>query len=44
MQYHDETSDLKRKLADTEKRFILLWEHVKESNRKTELKFEDIQI
>jgi uncharacterized protein YeeX (DUF496 family) len=37
----DEISDLKRKLADNEKRVMALWEHFKNSDRKTDDKVAD---
>eukprot|EP00347_Sterkiella_histriomuscorum_P000165 403376926 len=36
-----EISDLKRQVADTEKRFVLLWEHLKD-NRLQNKKYEDV--
>ena len=40
--HHEEIGELKRKLVDTEKRFVLLWEHVKENGRKNDSKIQDI--
>ena len=36
-----EMSDLKQKLADSERRLVLMWEHIKDNNKKTEIKLID---
>ena len=34
-----EMQELKKKVLDTERRFLMLWEHLKENNTKTDAKF-----
>ncbi|CDW84819.1 UNKNOWN [Stylonychia lemnae] len=41
--HNEEIGVLKRKLVDTEKRFVLLWEHVKENGRRNDQRITEIQ-
>ncbi|CDW90630.1 UNKNOWN [Stylonychia lemnae] len=41
--HKSEIIDLKRKLADSERRLVQIWEHIKEQNRRSDQKLNDFQ-